>query len=110
MLASDHASNSADHDAATSPKLRNSSYLTEADAKSETRFHCWRCRDLQSVAEAMSYPPQSRAEYNRQISVNQLDNRQPIGISPRSVRQREVSKSHIDANTPLDPAHPIPGR
>ena len=89
---------------------RTLNYLTEADATSETRFHCWRCRDLQSVQEAMSYPPQSRAEYNRQIAVNQVDKRQPIGIRPGPVRQRPSSDSHIDANTPIDPRNPIPGR
>ncbi len=86
-------------------------YLSKELVQAATSFHCWRCRDWQSVAETMSYPPQSRAEYNRQISVNQLDNRQPIGIrSQGQVRQREVSKSHIDASTPVDPRNPIPGR
>jgi hypothetical protein len=44
---------------------RTLNYLSKELAESQSGFHCWRCRDRQSVAEAMSYPPQSWDEWQR---------------------------------------------
>jgi hypothetical protein len=74
-------------------------------------WECFRCHQPQTIEQSGSFPVQSREEQDRQIMVNQLDNRQPAGIRPRSVRQRQVTDSHIDASPGiLDPANPIPGR
>jgi hypothetical protein len=62
-------------------------------------WECFRCHQRQTIEQSGSFPVQSREEHDRQI-----------GIHPRSIRQRQVSDSHIDANTPIDPQHPIPGR
>jgi hypothetical protein len=61
-------------------------------------WQCFRCHQPQTVEQAGAYPVQDRKEYDRQASFR------------ASGQQQRLGKSHIDARTPIDPEHPIPGR
>jgi hypothetical protein len=60
-------------------------------------WQCFRCHQPQTIQQSGSYPVQDRSEYDRLA-----------GIRPRG-QQQPPGKSHIDARTPIDPEHPIPG-